>query len=182
MEHILEVDFSQEIKASRSVNCDQCGKQLGEHYMKSRQAIAATLPMGKDSEGYDTYKEHHFCDENCMRGHLNSRSCAQGKKCYDDDGDEAGDKSLKAMASTTAEAAKKKMDDHKSEYGNVEYADPAHHKYPIDSEEHVRAAWSYINMPKNHAGYTPEEVSSIKSRIKSKFKQYGIDSDSGKDK
>src|SRR5690348_17020468 len=30
-------------------------------------------------------------------------------------------------------------------YGNVEYADTTNKKYPIDSAEHVRAAWSYIN-------------------------------------
>ena len=31
------------------------------------------------------------------------------------------------------------------EYGDVEFADPTNHKYPIDTPEHVRAAWSYIN-------------------------------------
>ena len=30
------------------------------------------------------------------------------------------------------------------EYGDVEFADPTNKKYPIDSPEHVRAAWSYI--------------------------------------
>lgn len=77
-------------------------------------------------------------------------------------------------------AAKKKQDDHKSEYGDVDYADPANHKYPINSEERVRAAWSYINMPKNHKGYAPAQVAAIKSRIKSKFAQYGIKSEDSK--
>jgi len=31
------------------------------------------------------------------------------------------------------------------EYGHVQFADPTNHKYPIDTPEHVRAAWSYIN-------------------------------------
>src|SRR5680860_273569 len=31
------------------------------------------------------------------------------------------------------------------EHGDVQFADPVNRKYPIDSEEHVRAAWSYIN-------------------------------------
>jgi len=31
------------------------------------------------------------------------------------------------------------------EYGRVQFADPTNHKYPIDTPEHIRAAWSYIN-------------------------------------
>ena len=56
-----------------------------------------------------------------------------------------------------------------------QYADPKNFKYPVDSEEHVRAAWSYINMTKNQKGYTPGEVTAIKSRIKEAGKKYGID-------
>jgi len=64
-------------------------------------------------------------------------------------------------------------------YGAVEYADPGYQadkvkRYPIDTEAHVRAAWAYINMPKNSAKYTPEQVSHIKTRIKSAAKKYGI--------
>lgn len=60
-------------------------------------------------------------------------------------------------------------------YGDVEYADAKNGKYPINTEEHVRAAWSYINMPKNHKGYTSEEISQIKKRIAAKAKHYGIE-------
>lgn len=38
-------------------------------------------------------------------------------------------------------------------YGNVLFADPVNHKYPIDTPGHIRAAWSYIHMPKNAAFY-----------------------------
>ncbi len=72
-------------------------------------------------------------------------------------------------------ATKKKQDNHHSEYGDVEYADPARSKYPINSKERVLAAFRYINEPKNQKGYTPAEVAAIKSKIKAKFKQYGID-------
>src|ERR1700758_889541 len=64
--------------------------------------------------------------------------------------------------------------DHESEYGDVEYADPKNHKYPINNEARVRAAWSYINMPKNQKGYTAAEVAGIKGRIKAAGKKYGI--------
>lgn len=77
MEHILEVDFSQEIKASREVKCDNCGKVLGESYPKGRSAIAVTLPTGQDQEGYDNYKEHHYCGEGCLTTHLNTRAASK---------------------------------------------------------------------------------------------------------
>ena len=61
-------------------------------------------------------------------------------------------------------------------YGNVTYADPKNGKYPIDTKEHVKAAWSYINMPKNAAKYPMNGVtlSSVKGRIKAAAKKFGI--------
>lgn len=64
-------------------------------------------------------------------------------------------------------------DDHYSKYGDVPYADRENHKYPIDTEKHVRAAWSYINMPKN-AKKEGDKVSAVKSRIKNASKKFGI--------
>jgi uncharacterized protein DUF6582 len=67
----------------------------------------------------------------------------------------------------------------KTPYGNVKYADPGYQddgikRYPLDSEEHCRAAWSYINMPKNAAKYSPEELAKIKGRIQEALKKYGV--------
>lgn len=63
-------------------------------------------------------------------------------------------------------------------YGDVAYADPGYKdgvkRYPIDTEAHCRAAWSYINMPKNQAGYTSEQVSAIKGRIRAALKRFGV--------
>lgn len=64
----------------------------------------------------------------------------------------------------------------KEPYGDVHYADPGYKadkkkRYPIDTAEHIRAAWSYINQEKNHAGYNSGEVSKIKSRIVSAWKK-----------
>lgn len=61
-----------------------------------------------------------------------------------------------------------------AEYGKVKFADPVNKKYPLDSEEHVRAAWSYINMPKNAAKYQPGAVALMKRRIMAAAKQYGV--------
>jgi HK97 family phage prohead protease len=76
-----------------------------------------------------------------------------------------------ALASAKADA--------KKPYGDVTYADPGYQsdgvkRYPLDSEAHCRAAWSYINMPKNADKYTSEQVSAIKGRIRAALKKYGV--------
>ncbi len=62
-------------------------------------------------------------------------------------------------------------------YGDVEYADPTNKKYPVDTPQHVRAAWSYINHEDNAAKYSAEDVATIKKRIKAAAKQHGVDID-----
>lgn len=64
-------------------------------------------------------------------------------------------------------------------YGDVKYADPGFRdntkRYPIDTEEHVRAAWAYINVAKNAAFYSPEQLKRIKNAIKRAAKKFGIE-------
>lgn len=55
------------------------------------------------------------------------------------------------------------------------YADPKNFKYPLDTEEHVRAAWSYINQEKNRKGYSAEELKFMEGRIKAAAKKCGIE-------
>jgi len=55
-------------------------------------------------------------------------------------------------------------------WGDVTYADPGYQddkvrRYPIHTESNIRAAWSYINMPKNQRAYTSEQIARIKARI-----------------
>jgi hypothetical protein len=66
----------------------------------------------------------------------------------------------------------------KAPYGNVTYADPGYRsdrkkRYPLDTETHIRAAWSYINMPKNAKFYTSSQLASIKSKIRAAMKRIG---------
>jgi hypothetical protein len=63
----------------------------------------------------------------------------------------------------------------KREYGDVMFADPVNKKYPIDTETHIRAAWSYINHKDNAAKYEADEVKTIKNRIKRAAKKHGIE-------
>ena len=59
-------------------------------------------------------------------------------------------------------------------YGDVRFADPVNHKYPIDTEEHVRAAWSYIHKPQDADKYSAADLKAIKDRIAAAAKHYGI--------
>lgn len=62
-------------------------------------------------------------------------------------------------------------------YGDVEYADPANGKYPIDTAKHAQAAWNYINQPGNAGQYTPEQLAEVKKRIMAACQKFGIDTD-----
>lgn len=61
------------------------------------------------------------------------------------------------------------------EYGDVKYADEKNKKYPIDTEEHARAALSYFSMPKNSGKYSPEERKAIMSKIRRAAKKFGVE-------
>jgi hypothetical protein len=61
------------------------------------------------------------------------------------------------------------------EYGHVKFADPTNHKYPIDTPDHIRAAWSYINHKDNAAKYDKDEVATIKGHIKQAAKHHGVE-------
>lgn len=63
----------------------------------------------------------------------------------------------------------------KKPWGDVNYADPGYqdddvHRYPIHTEPNIRAAWSYINMPRNQRPYSAEQLKRIKARIVAAWK------------
>jgi hypothetical protein len=61
-----------------------------------------------------------------------------------------------------------------SKYGDVKFADPTNNKYPIDTPEHIRAAWNYINHKDNAAKYDADEVETIKERIRRAANTHGV--------
>ena len=70
-------------------------------------------------------------------------------------------------------------EDGEHKYGNVngpavQFADPTNKKYPVDTPEHVRAAWSYINHKDNAEKYDADEVKAIKARIKKAAEKYNV--------
>jgi hypothetical protein len=54
-------------------------------------------------------------------------------------------------------------------YGDVDYADKKNKKYPVDTEEHIRAAWDYINVAKNAAD--EDDVEAVKNNIIKAWKE-----------
>lgn len=70
-----------------------------------------------------------------------------------------------------------KADDDKGEYGDVKYADPGYQddkkpRYPIDNEQHIRAAWNYISRESNANMYDADQVERIKGRVVSAWKEH----------
>lgn len=56
----------------------------------------------------------------------------------------------------------------------TEYADPKNFKYPLSSEEKIRAANSYLSQADNQSEYSPEEVKAMFARIHRAGKKHGI--------
>jgi hypothetical protein len=59
---------------------------------------------------------------------------------------------------------------------DVKYADPGYqsdgkNRYQIDTERHIRAAWSYINQPRNAKKYTANQLTRIKATIIAAWKE-----------
>jgi HK97 family phage prohead protease/HK97 family phage major capsid protein len=67
-------------------------------------------------------------------------------------------------------------DDGDKPYGDVEYADPGYQsdkkkRYPIDTVDHIKAAWNYINKAENQKPYSADQVDKIKARIIAAWKK-----------
>ena len=83
----------------------------------------------------------------------------------------------KLLLTKVTQAAKQKNVSPKSGekgYGDVKFADPTNTNHPLDSEKHVRAAWSYINVSQNAKDYSSADLKTVKSRIEVAAKTLGI--------
>lgn len=77
--------------------------------------------------------------------------------------------------STKTKSAKAlKVDPGIKKYGNVTFADPTNHKYPIDNAAHTRGSWRAINVKNNASKYKSEELAQIKQRIHDAGTKQGI--------
>lgn len=109
-------------------------------------------------------------DQDCVNKVLSANSIGLRKEF----------ETVKSMLGEVLELAKRKdvtpADKKRAEkeYGDVKYADEANKKYPIDTDEHIRAALSYWGMPKNRAKYSAEDQKKIGARIHAAAKKAGI--------
>lgn len=93
--------------------------------------------------------------------------------------DEFGDQSIRAPWDRSAQPGVQ-MSAFAAEqpYGDVEYADPGYRdnkkRYPIDTPDHIRAAWSYINQEKNASFYDAKQLAAIKAKIKAAAQKHGV--------
>jgi hypothetical protein len=80
---------------------------------------------------------------------------------------------LEAMRIAKADKGKTGDNEGKPEgkYGDVKYADEKNKKYPIDTTEHIRAAWNYINQEKNASEYSGSELKTVKDAIIAAWKK-----------
>ena len=153
----------------------RCVANLGKH-VKDPQGLCAEyhkaatgqwpaekgVPSGGDVEAFHGRTKH---DGDCPPDH---HRMPDGECMADEE-----------MESYTAAAEKEP-------YGDVKYADSGYQadgvkRYPIDTEEHVRAAWSYINVPKNASKYSTEDLQKVKTRIRAAMKRFGIGASEGDD-
>ncbi len=58
-----------------------------------------------------------------------------------------------------------------NKYGDVEFADVVNKKYPIDTIEHIRAAWRYFHIPRDYQKYSNEDRKIIKNKIIKAWKE-----------
>jgi hypothetical protein len=75
-------------------------------------------------------------------------------------------------------------DSGKSPYGNVTYADPGYQsdgkkRYPVDTEDHARAAWAYINKGHNAEQYSSGDLTKVKNAIRRAMRKFGIEESGG---
>lgn len=83
---------------------------------------------------------------------------------------------------------KRAAKDPKKPYGDVVYADKGYQsdgkqRYPLDTAEHVKAAWDYINVQKNADKYSAADLAKVKAAITAAAPKFGIEiSDDDKDK
>ena len=64
-------------------------------------------------------------------------------------------------------------------YGDVHYADPEEGKYPIDTVAHIRAALSYIGMPRNRAALG-SHLAHVEAAIHAAARAHGINVHEGR--
>jgi hypothetical protein len=151
----------------------------GEQVATDPAILTAAAPMVDDRAAHEMRKAETQTALTAAREALAAAGAVLDKAVplvLGKDGDEGGDD----MAEAAKSPPQAKAGDGDKPYGDVEYADPGYQsdgkkRYPLDSEKHVHAAWSYINMPKNAKEYSAEQLAHVKGKIRAAGKKYDIE-------
>lgn len=81
---------------------------------------------------------------------------------------------ISTLLATLAIAQKPAQDAGLKKYGNVAFADTVQHKYPIDTDKHIRIAWAFIHQKSLARKYTRTERETMILRIRAAAKAHGI--------
>ena len=180
-----------EVNAYHATHCDACNAEISSSAKLGQTPMPVSSP-GDSSVSVDLTdwrdpknpqkRGHHFCNEACLAAYLGKNaklrktSKASLEQVSLQTSPSAAYWEVNLFAATGKMTPKEVQQHHHDNkpYGNVEYADPKNHKYPIDTEAHVRAALSYINHTKNAGEYSPAELAAIKSKIHAAAKKFGI--------
>jgi HK97 family phage major capsid protein/HK97 family phage prohead protease len=124
----------------------------------------AARKFDPDHDGDDDSKASTDTDHDYWTADGKQKKAVPGKPMDGDEGSRGGDA----------------PGDGSKPYGNVEYADPGYQadkkkRYPIDTDEHVTAAWSYINKDSNASKYSAADLAKVKGKIKAEMKKHGHD-------
>ncbi len=127
--------------------------------------------------GWKEYWKAHPDEQNAMIAYQKEWREKQMKKSLPQDDELA--KALKNTIPLLKSAIAKRKDVDKADreraekkYGDhIEYADEKNKKYPINDEEHIRAAWDYINKGEDADKYSPADVAKIKRKIVAAWKK-----------
>lgn len=146
---------------------EKAGRRHSDGDMKHLQAIKEHLDALMPAPPTETE------DEKAMRIAAEESLKAFAVGDLSDDGLPANFADFAALC----EKAKKKSDE---PYGQVEYADPGYQKdgkkrYPVDTKEHAKAAWSYINKESNAEKYSADDLKKVKDKIKAACEKFGVE-------
>jgi HK97 family phage prohead protease len=173
----------------------------GDTFVSSREQIRTARGIAEERAAAATYSDLYTCGEcssqqqygafctNCGESMAQKDIGASGDYCAScgakmEDRDAHQCTELRDLDAAEADATSEPDEnaeerDADKPYGNVTYADPGYQsdgkkRYPVDTEKHAMAAWSYINKAKNAAKYTAQQLAKIRSKIKSALAKFGV--------
>jgi cation transport regulator ChaB len=144
----------------------QVGYKILETYLEQNKFVLESDP---DFDGSFKFYEVFFTHDN---GEFNFSQPEEMIREFKPKGEEGVEEVKKvSQREDVSEADKERA---KGKYGDVTYADEKNKKYPLDTEEHVRAAASYWGMPKNKEKYSSEDQKKISAAIERAKSKFGI--------